>query len=114
MTSLFQSLSERYQSVATQDSPDNTDESSNATRASLLGDKNPFAALMGNQDPSAVEEEFELCPSLTYQQRVLGFLTCMCLGYLIGFGGVFRFKVSELYPIPVCDRLLTGRLFVLS
>ena len=44
------------------------------------------------EDPP--EESFEICPALTYQQRIIGMFCCLAMGYLIGFGSFLRFKVG--------------------
>lgn len=41
--------------------------------------------LPGAQEESATEEVCAMCPSLTYQQRMIGFVGCFCLGYLLSF-----------------------------
>ncbi|TFJ85970.1 hypothetical protein NSK_002790 [Nannochloropsis salina CCMP1776] len=43
--------------------------------------------LPGAQEESVTEEVCAMCPSLTYQQRMIGFVGCFCLGYLLSFIG---------------------------
>mmetsp|Transcript_29638 Transcript_29638/g.60519 ORF Transcript_29638/g.60519 Transcript_29638/m.60519 type:complete len:187 (+) Transcript_29638:33-593(+) len=38
-----------------------------------------------SQDSDALDELSDLCPKLTYQQRMVGWATCFGLGYLITF-----------------------------
>merc|ERR1711916_374356 len=50
--------------------------------------QNPFSNLMGEDQPKTLEEEVcSMCPSLTYQQRVIGFCICFGFGYLLSFMG---------------------------
>ncbi|CAM9868208.1 unnamed protein product [Ectocarpus sp. 4 AP-2014] len=37
------------------------------------------------QEPTLANEMCEICPSLTFQQRVGGFVVCLALGYLLSF-----------------------------
>jgi len=87
------------------------------TSASLLGDKNPFAALTSQYTENANEtnEVNEMCPELTYQQRIMGFAVCMGMGYIIGFGGLFRFNELLLgNPKPFVLMYTVGNLVALS
>lgn len=50
---------------------------------------------------NALEEISELCPQLTYQQRIIGFGTCFVLGYLITFLSFNYFiDLIEGRPVP--------------
>ena len=102
MASMFHNLTQKYTSVRSRDVDDDLEATSQSSGASsrsesLLNNinKNPFASWVGADDEEGVqasEEEFQFCKDMTYQQRVMGFLATLCLGYLISFGGIFRFK----------------------
>lgn len=48
-----------------------------------------------------LEELSELCPKLTFQQRIIGFVTCFIFGYLITFASFSRFmELVEGNPYP--------------
>ena len=67
---------------------------------------------IGLTSPPAVEEEqdvdvdvldelSELCPKLTFQQRIIGFVVCFIFGYLITFASFGRFmELVEGNPYP--------------
>mmetsp|Transcript_969 Transcript_969/g.1429 ORF Transcript_969/g.1429 Transcript_969/m.1429 type:complete len:188 (-) Transcript_969:402-965(-) len=53
------------------------------------------------QEPNAMDELSDMCPRLTYQQRMIGFCTCFVLGYLITFGSFNYFiDLVEGNPVP--------------
>ncbi len=43
-------------------------------------------------EPTVVEEVSEMCPQLTYQQRMIGFGACFLIGYLITFSSFNYFE----------------------
>ncbi len=43
------------------------------------------AMLPGGQEESEADQVCGMCPSLTYQQRMIGFVGCFALGYLLSF-----------------------------
>ena len=45
-----------------------------------------------NQQPEAEEEEESIFPSLTWQERLIGCVSCMIIGYIYSFGSFFRIK----------------------
>ena len=40
---------------------------------------------------AAAEAMNEVCPELTYKQRLIGFVICAACGYLLSFGSFIRF-----------------------
>ena len=42
-------------------------------------------AIGGYQEPTLANEMCEMCPSLTFQQRLIGFGICLVCGYLLSF-----------------------------
>lgn len=42
-------------------------------------------AIDGHQEPTLANEMCEMCPSLTFQQRLIGFGICLVSGYLLSF-----------------------------
>jgi hypothetical protein len=38
------------------------------------------------------EEEESIFPSLTWQERLIGCISCMIIGYIYSFGSLFRIK----------------------
>jgi hypothetical protein len=54
-----------------------------------------------DSNSNAIEELSELCPQLTYQQRLIGFGACFVLGYLITFLSFNYFiDLIEGNPVP--------------
>lgn len=54
-----------------------------------------------SQDSSALDELSDLCPSLSYQQRIIGFAVCFGTGYLITFLSFGMFvELVEGDPVP--------------
>lgn len=54
-----------------------------------------------SQDPNTLEELAEFCPKLTYQQRMIGFVSCFAIGYLITFASFNLFiDLIEGRPVP--------------
>ena len=54
-----------------------------------------------NASRDSMEEVAEMCPELTYQQRMIGFCTCFLVGYLITFSSFNYFvDLIEGRPIP--------------
>lgn len=46
-----------------------------------------------SQSAAATEEEEEsVFPSLTWQERLIGCVSCMIIGYIYSFGSLFRIK----------------------
>uniref|UniRef100_A0A7S1TWS6 Vesicle transport protein n=1 Tax=Phaeomonas parva TaxID=124430 RepID=A0A7S1TWS6_9STRA len=47
---------------------------------------------------SSMDEEFgckQVCPDLTYQQRIIGFISCGCIGYLLAFAGAMALLARD-------------------
>mmetsp|Transcript_8519 Transcript_8519/g.10774 ORF Transcript_8519/g.10774 Transcript_8519/m.10774 type:complete len:188 (+) Transcript_8519:157-720(+) len=54
-----------------------------------------------SEDNTALDEMAELCPKLTYQQRITGFVSCWCIGYVITFMSFnFFIDLIEGNPVP--------------
>ena len=53
------------------------------------------------EEQDVLEELSELCPKLSFQQRIIGFITCFIIGYLITFASFGRFmELVEGNPYP--------------
>mmetsp|Transcript_12536 Transcript_12536/g.34785 ORF Transcript_12536/g.34785 Transcript_12536/m.34785 type:complete len:206 (-) Transcript_12536:46-663(-) len=67
-----------------------------------------------SQDSSWTEELSQFCPTLTFQERLIGFACCFGLGYLIAFFS-FRFFVKLVAgnPIPFAVNYTTGHILQL-
>eukprot|EP00816_Leptocylindrus_hargravesii_P011724 CAMPEP_0196813808 /NCGR_PEP_ID=MMETSP1362-20130617/39468_1 /TAXON_ID=163516 /ORGANISM="Leptocylindrus danicus, Strain CCMP1856" /LENGTH=183 /DNA_ID=CAMNT_0042190205 /DNA_START=64 /DNA_END=612 /DNA_ORIENTATION=+ len=86
--------------------------SSSSGRWPLLQESFSFGSGVSEDPP---EDSFELCPALTYQQRVIGMGSCLAIGYLIGFGSFLRFKDLMLGdPFPFVLAFTAGNLISLS
>ena len=60
---------------------------------------------------AAAEAMNEVCPELTYKQRLIGFVICAACGYLLSFGSFIRFgNVRNVLPAA----LFVERCLVLS
>ena len=54
-----------------------------------------------SQDASVLDDVSEMCPQLTYQQRMIGFGSCFVVGYLITFSSFNYFvDLIEGRPVP--------------
>merc|ERR1712157_521403 len=54
-----------------------------------------------SQVPGGLDDLSELCPKLTFKQRIIGFISCFTLGYLITFCSFSRFiELVEGNPYP--------------
>lgn len=61
------------------------------------------------------EELSSLCPSLTYQERVIGCVTCFTLGFLLSLGATFRLaKLAGGHPGPFAMAFTIGNLLSLA
>ncbi|TYZ65598.1 hypothetical protein PybrP1_005830 [[Pythium] brassicae (nom. inval.)] len=61
------------------------------------------------------EELGTVCPSLTYQERVIGCVTCFTLGFLISLGSTFRLaKLVNGHPGPFAMAYTIGNLLSLA
>ncbi|TMW61544.1 hypothetical protein Poli38472_012735 [Pythium oligandrum] len=57
------------------------------------------------------EANYGFCPGLTYQERVIGCLTCFLLGFLLSIGSTFRFvKLVHGNPGPFAVAYTIGNL----
>jgi hypothetical protein len=55
-----------------------------------------------------------LCPSLSYQERVIGFITCFVLGFLLSVGSTFRLaRLVRGNPAPFAIAYTIGNLLSL-
>jgi hypothetical protein len=53
------------------------------------------------QESTPIEDITEMCPQLTYQQRMIGFGACFVIGYLITFSSFNYFiDLIEGNPVP--------------
>jgi hypothetical protein len=67
------------------------------------------------REPSFKEEASALCPSLSYQERVIGCLTCFSLGFLLSIGSTFRLaKLVHGNPGPFAMAYTIGNLLSLG
>ncbi|CAM9396934.1 unnamed protein product [Discosporangium mesarthrocarpum] len=48
------------------------------------------------EEPTFTDEMSEVCPKLTYQQRIIGFAVCIGLGYLLSFMSTLMVLSSDL------------------
>lgn len=56
-----------------------------------------------------------LCPSLSYQERMIGFLTCFVLGFLLSLGSTFRLaRLARGNPAPFALAYTLGNLLSLG
>ncbi len=61
------------------------------------------------------ENVCQLCPSLTWQQRVIGCACCMLLGFCLSMGSLFRFmQLLEGDPVPFATMYTIGNILSLS
>ncbi|KAJ0395485.1 hypothetical protein P43SY_002021 [Pythium insidiosum] len=68
-----------------------------------------------SREPSFKDEVNSICPSLSYQERVIGFLTCFLLGFLLSFGSTFRLaKLVHGNPGPFAIAYTIGNLLSLG
>ena len=66
-------------------------------------------------EPSFKEEMSAMCPSLTYQERVIGFLTCLILGFLLSLGSTFRLaRLMGGHPGPFAIAFTIGNILSLA
>ena len=57
------------------------------------------------------EQICSVCPSLTFQQRIIGCLTCLVVGFLISMGSTFRLiKLLEGDPEPFAVMYTIGNI----
>jgi hypothetical protein len=64
---------------------------------------------------SQEEEDSGLLPALTWQQRLIGCVTCMILGYLLSFGSFFRIRDLLLgNPLPFVLNATVGNVIALA
>ena len=75
---------------------------------------NEAAAVVEQEDPSWSEELSQYCPTLTFQQRLIGFACSFGLGYLIAFFS-FRFfiRLVEGNPLPFAINYTSGHILQL-
>ncbi|GAB9472575.1 Vesicle transport protein [Globisporangium polare] len=67
------------------------------------------------RDPSFRDEANTICPSLTYQERVIGCVTCFTLGFLLSLGSTFRLaKLVHGNPGPFAMAYTMGNLLSLA
>mmetsp|Transcript_915 Transcript_915/g.3115 ORF Transcript_915/g.3115 Transcript_915/m.3115 type:complete len:178 (+) Transcript_915:71-604(+) len=52
----------------------------------------PFTS--SQQESNELEEVCDMCPKLTYQQRIMGFCLCCGLGYMLSFAGTMVLVTS--------------------
>ncbi|EEC51277.1 predicted protein [Phaeodactylum tricornutum CCAP 1055/1] len=66
------------------------------------------------QQPDRLEELAEYCPTLTFQQRLIGFAVCFGMGYVMSFFS-FRFfiKLIEGHPLPFAFNYTAGQIMQL-
>mmetsp|Transcript_4871 Transcript_4871/g.7213 ORF Transcript_4871/g.7213 Transcript_4871/m.7213 type:complete len:239 (-) Transcript_4871:61-777(-) len=63
---------------------------------------------------SSLEDLSDMCPKLTFQQRVIGFASCYGLGYLITFGSFGLFiRLVEGNPLPFVTMYTLGNILSL-
>ena len=56
------------------------------------------------------EEVCALCPSMTYTQRLWGFVICLALGFLVSMGSLFRLvQLMEGNPEPFAIMYTSGK-----
>lgn len=61
----------------------------------------PTTNSQDSDESNVLDEVSELCPKLTFQQRVMGFAICFVSGYLVTFGSFKLFvKLVEGNPAP--------------
>lgn len=72
------------------------------------------AAEIEQEDASWSEELSQYCPTLTFQQRLIGFACSFGMGYLIAFFS-FRFfiRLVEGNPVPFAVNYTTGHVLQL-
>ena len=77
-------------------------------------DSNNEAAMVEQEDPSWSEELSQYCPTLTFQQRLIGFACSFGFGYLIAFFS-FRFfiRLVEGNPLPFAINYTSGHILQL-
>lgn len=69
----------------------------------------------GTAAGSLQDDETSWCPSLTWQERLIGCGACMVLGYLLSFGSFFRFKDLMLgNPLPFVLHTTVGNILALT
>lgn len=67
------------------------------------------------REPSFRDELSTICPSLTYQERVIGCVTCFTLGFLLSLGSTFRLaKLVSGHPGPFAMAYTIGNLLSLA
>ncbi|KAF1319712.1 Vesicle transport protein, partial [Globisporangium splendens] len=67
------------------------------------------------REPSFRDELNTICPSLTYQERVIGCVTCFTLGFLLSLGSTFRLaKLAHGNPAPFATAYTIGNLLSLA
>lgn len=65
----------------------------------------------GGREAGYKQESTSLCPSLSYQERVIGCLTCFLLGFLLSIGSTFRLaKLVHGNPGPFAMAYTIGNL----
>uniref|UniRef100_M4BVZ3 Vesicle transport protein n=1 Tax=Hyaloperonospora arabidopsidis (strain Emoy2) TaxID=559515 RepID=M4BVZ3_HYAAE len=64
-----------------------------------------------NQSPGSNRSNVWLCPSLSYQERVIGCVTCFLLGFLLSLGATIRLaKLVHGNPAPFAIAYTIGNL----
>lgn len=59
-----------------------------------------------------MEEEFcAMCPSMSWEHRIYGFVICMCLGFFVSMGSLFRLvQLLEGNPVPFATTYTIGNI----
>ncbi|DAZ94968.1 TPA: hypothetical protein N0F65_000063 [Lagenidium giganteum] len=69
----------------------------------------------GREDSGLGNDLAQSCPSLTYQERVIGCVTCFVLGFLLSLGSTFRLaKLVHGHPAPFAITYTIGNLLSLG
>jgi len=87
-----------------------------SSSSSLPGRGNNNNKDNSSSERTLMDEAADLvCPDLTFQQRLLGFVTCFTIAYLITFMS-FKFFVQliEGYPVPFALNYSVGNLMAMS
>ena len=93
------------------DDDDDDDDEENDSQQEILMEENENE---NENENSWTEELSNYCPKLNFRERLIGFVSCFGLGYLIAFFS-FRFfiKLMEGHPIPFAINYTTGHVLQL-
>mmetsp|Transcript_27126 Transcript_27126/g.39725 ORF Transcript_27126/g.39725 Transcript_27126/m.39725 type:complete len:189 (-) Transcript_27126:230-796(-) len=72
--------------------------------------------IVPSEETPAEEDDFfkDLCPALTFQQRLIGFASCFTIGYLMTFCSFkFFIKLMEGNPLPFVVNFTIGNILAL-